>query len=54
MTPKKPLTQIGIRIAPDDLKLAKLVAKSKGLSYQAYIRMVLHEALMRDQKRKTQ
>jgi predicted DNA binding CopG/RHH family protein len=36
---------ISIRISEGDLELAKKMAQSKGIGYQTYIRMLLHEAL---------
>ena len=38
-----------IRIAKDDLAKARLLAARKGLRYQTYLRMLIHEGLDRDQ-----
>lgn len=34
-----------IRLDPDDLLLAKAQAEKKGLRYQTYLKMLIHEAL---------
>lgn len=34
-----------IRLDPDDLSLAKAQAEKKGLRYQTYLKMLIHEAL---------
>jgi len=39
-----------IRIAKDDLAKARVLAARKGLRYQTYLRMLIHEGLDRDQK----
>ena len=39
-----------IRLFADDLETAKTIAHRKGLSYQTYIKMLLHEALRREAK----
>ena len=40
--------QITIRLGNDQLELARRQAKAKGLKYQTYIKMLLHEALARN------
>lgn len=40
--------QITIRLGNDELALARRQADAKGLKYQTYIKMLLHEALARD------
>ena len=40
--------QITIRVDVDELDRAKEQAKAKGLKYQTYIKMLLHEALGRN------
>ncbi len=42
---------ITIRIAETDLSLARKQAHEKGLPYQTYIKSVLHEALMKQERR---
>jgi predicted DNA binding CopG/RHH family protein len=37
-----------IRLDPTDLSLAKAQAEKKGLKYQTYVKMLLHEALQRE------
>ena len=39
--------QITIRLGNDELALARRQAEAKGLRYQTYIKMLLHEALAR-------
>ena len=39
-----------IRLFVDDVETAKTIAHRKGLSYQTYIKMLLHEALRREAK----
>jgi predicted DNA binding CopG/RHH family protein len=38
-----------IRLDPTDLSLAKAQAEKKGLKYQTYVKMLLHEALAREE-----
>ena len=40
--------QVTIRLANAELALARSQAEAKGLKYQTYIKMLLHEALMRN------
>ena len=40
--------QITIRIGNDELALARRQAEARGLKYQTYIKMLLHEALGRN------
>ncbi len=35
-----------IRLAPQDIELARAQAERKGLRYQTYLKMLLHEALL--------
>jgi predicted DNA binding CopG/RHH family protein len=41
-------SQITIRMANSEIQLAKQQAAAKGLRYQTYIKMLLHEALRAD------
>jgi predicted DNA binding CopG/RHH family protein len=41
--------QITIRLNNSEIALAKRQAEAKGLRYQTYIKMLLHEALARNQ-----
>ena len=38
-----------IRLDPTDISLAKAQAQKKGLKYQTYVKMLLHEALQREE-----
>ena len=40
--------QVTIRLANDELALARRQAAARGLRYQTYIKMLLHEALARN------
>lgn len=42
---------ITIRLAEDDLTRAKALAAEKGLRYQTYLKMLLHQALNSEEKR---
>jgi predicted DNA binding CopG/RHH family protein len=40
--------QITIRLRNEEIALARQQAEAKGLKYQTYIKMLLHEALVRN------
>jgi predicted DNA binding CopG/RHH family protein len=40
--------QVTIRLGNDELALARRQAEARGLKYQTYIKMLLHEALRRN------
>ena len=42
---------ITIRLAEDDLTRARIFAAEKGLRYQTYLKMLLHQALNSEEKR---
>ena len=42
---------VSIRIDPEDLQRARSLAAQKGLRYQTYLKMLLHEALDREARR---
>jgi predicted DNA binding CopG/RHH family protein len=42
---------VSIRIAPGDIARARGLAEKKGLRYQTYLKMLLHEALDREERR---
>jgi predicted DNA binding CopG/RHH family protein len=42
---------ITIRLAEDDLNRARTFAAEKGLRYQTYLKMLLHQALNSEEKR---
>jgi predicted DNA binding CopG/RHH family protein len=39
-----------IRLNPDDIALAKTQAERRGLRYQTYLKMLIHEALRKEAK----
>jgi len=45
-----PLKSVTMRLPLPDLEAAQEVAARKGLPYQTYIKMVLHEALERERR----
>ena len=46
-----PSPTITIRIAETDLQRARALAARKGLRYQTYLKILLHEALDRDERK---
>jgi predicted DNA binding CopG/RHH family protein len=42
---------VSIRIDPADLSRARALAERRGLRYQTYLKMLLHEALEREDQR---
>jgi len=42
---------VSIRIDPEDIKRARSLAAKKGLRYQTYLKMLLHEALDHEEQR---
>ena len=47
---KVPLKTVTMRLPMADLEAAQDVASRKGLPYQTYIKMVLHEALQKERR----
>ena len=41
---------VSIRIDPDDVARARSLAAQKGLRYQTYLKMLLHQALEREER----
>lgn len=41
-----------IRLAPDDIQLARNQAERRGLKYQTYLKMVIHEALRHEEEQR--
>ena len=41
---------VTIRIAPEELTRARKLAAKRGLRYQTYLKMLLHEALEREER----
>lgn len=39
-----------IRLAPDDIALARNQAERRGLKYQTYLKMVIHQALLHEEE----
>ena len=50
-TPAGASPTITIRLAPEDLTRARALAAEKGLRYQTYLKMLLHQALNSEEKR---
>ena len=46
-----PSPTITIRVPQDDLSRARKLAARRGLRYQTYLRMLIHEGLEREEKR---
>jgi hypothetical protein len=46
--PSAPLPTTTIRLDPADIELARGQAEKGGLKYQTYLKMVIHEALMKE------
>lgn len=41
-----------IRLAPDDIAKARAQAAERGLRYQTYLKMIIHEALRKEEHRR--
>ena len=52
-TQKKALLPVTIRLANEDIATARQLADGKGVGYQTYIRLILHEALQKAASRQT-
>ena len=39
-----------IRLAPEDISRARTLAERRGLRYQTYLKMLIHEALEREER----
>lgn len=37
-----------IRLDPSDIELAKIQAEQRGLKYQTYLKMIIHQALLQE------
>jgi predicted DNA binding CopG/RHH family protein len=46
----KPLKTVTMRIPVTDIQTAQVLAERKGLPYQSYIKMLLHEALEKERR----
>ncbi len=49
---KKELVPVTIRLASEDLAAARRLADDKGIGYQTYIKLLLHDALERERARR--
>lgn len=45
-----PLKTVSMRLPVADIEAAQQIAASKGLPYQTYIKMLLHEALQKERR----
>ena len=48
---RKELLPVTIRLASEDLAAARQLADSKGIGYQTYIKLLLHDALLKEAAR---
>lgn len=46
-----PAKAINIRLIPQDIERAKMLAAKKGIGYQTLLKMLIHEALEREESR---
>jgi len=51
-SPKRRLPVVALRIPEVDLNLARKQAEQRGLPYQTYIKSLLHETLLKREKRR--
>lgn len=51
LPPRKPSEAIKLRMAIDDLALAKEMAQQKGIPYQTFLKSLIHEGLLREKNR---
>jgi predicted DNA binding CopG/RHH family protein len=52
-TRKKELLPVTIRLASEDVATARQLADGKGIGYQTYIKLLLHDALQREAGRQS-
>jgi predicted DNA binding CopG/RHH family protein len=50
---KKELLPVTLRLASDDIATARQLANGKGIGYQTYIKLLLHDALQKEAGRQT-
>ena len=48
---RPPTKSVAIRLPVDDIVRARRLAQQKGVGYQTLVKMLLHEALSREEKR---
>jgi predicted DNA binding CopG/RHH family protein len=53
MARKGPSPTITIRLDPEDIELARTQAEERGLRYQTYLKMMLHQALTLEAAKRT-
>jgi predicted DNA binding CopG/RHH family protein len=49
--PAQPLPSTTIRLDPNDIATARVQAARRGLRYQTYLKMIIHEALIAAEKK---
>jgi predicted DNA binding CopG/RHH family protein len=49
---KKQLLPVTIRLASEDIAAARQLADGKGIGYQTYIKLLLHDALLKEAARR--
>jgi hypothetical protein len=49
--PPQPLPSTTIRLDPEDIAKARVQAAERGLRYQTYLKMIIHEALRNAEKK---
>jgi hypothetical protein len=47
----QPLPTTTIRLDPEDIAKARILAAERGLRYQTYLKMIIHEALLKAEKK---
>jgi predicted DNA binding CopG/RHH family protein len=51
ITPTQPLPSTTIRLDPNDIAKARVLAERRGLRYQTYLKMIIHEALLAEEQK---
>jgi hypothetical protein len=51
--PTQPLPTTTIRLDPEDIAKARVQAAARGLRYQTYLKMIIHEALRNEEAKKS-
>lgn len=50
VTRRAPTKTVAIRLPIDDIARARRLARKKGIGYQTFVKMLLHEALEREER----
>ena len=50
--PQQPIPSTTIRLDPEDIAKARVQAAERGLRYQTYLKMIIHEALQKAEKQR--